>query len=328
MPLSLLFILTFILYAIYGQSEDDRTATIGYNGMIGSAHHLATESGLEILRNGGNAADAALAVQMTLNLVQPMMSGIGGGCFIIYYDYENKEIYAIDGREEAPNAYHSKIFCKNPACFNDPNDPECDCHFANQTAGYHEKRIGGLSTGVPGTLYAFYNLYKYFGSKVDIKWEDLLEPARKLAINGFPMYREMFDYLNDSESCMRKFNDTRKVFYEDINGDGTEYAPVNISQNFTNPDFAALLTEFQERGPNGSIKWFYNEDLAQKIVEAVTSVQHENEWEYENETVYRPGLMSLDDINGYRSVFRKVVESEFGDPNSIDSEIYKKFWCH
>ena len=296
----------FILFliSIFHQSDcQDRASTTGYGGMVGSAHHLATEAGLKVLRNGGNAADAAFAVQMTLNLVQPMMSGIGGGCFILYYDYENKSVYALDGREEAPNAYPGNIFCKNPNCL---KNPDCDdCTYPNQTANYNEKRIGGLSVGTPGTLYAFYNLLKYFGSKTDgNEWSELLEYTKQISFDGFPMYDEMFNYLNASSSCLRRFSDSYELFY-----DASTDQPIAINETFTNSNFGNLLQQFQDLGADASIEWFYNGTLAETIVNATNN--NPNVWQYESTTVQRPGLMTLSDMSGYKAVFRYCVAFPF-----------------
>ena len=110
--------------------------------MAASAHFDATQAGLDILEKGGTAADAAVAIQTSLNVVQPHKSGIGGGCFIMYYDSTTEEVYSIDAREEAPNLYHSNIFCKNPECFLDEQ-----CSTCGSTMSSTEKRVGGLSVG-------------------------------------------------------------------------------------------------------------------------------------------------------------------------------------
>ena len=79
---------------------------------------------MEILRRGGNAADAAAVVQFVLSVVQPQSMGIGGGCLLLYYHAENDTVHALDGREEAPAAYHGRQFCRNNDCL---ANPQCDC---------------------------------------------------------------------------------------------------------------------------------------------------------------------------------------------------------
>ena len=157
--------------------------------MVGSAHYEATNAGINILKNGGNAADAAFAVQLTLNVVEPHMSGIGGGCFILYYNNSNKNVYAIDGREEAPNAYNPYIFCDDMACFlqntsNSMNNDECTCTvdetILEKYGDFNTFTSGGWTVGSPGTLYAFYLLHKYFGKT---EWDAIFEDAINVANN-------------------------------------------------------------------------------------------------------------------------------------------------
>ncbi|HEY8531617.1 MAG TPA: gamma-glutamyltransferase, partial [Limnochorda sp.] len=85
-------------------------ATVAGTGMVSSAHRLASLAGLEILQKGGNAIDAAAAVQFALNVVEPQNSGIGGGAFIMIYWAEENRVVAIDAREEAPARYHERVF--------------------------------------------------------------------------------------------------------------------------------------------------------------------------------------------------------------------------
>lgn len=179
----------------------------------------------------GSAADAAVAIQAVLTVVQPHKSGIGGGKFIMYYDHSNKTIYAIDGREEAPERYHGKIFCKNPDCF---LNASCDCNI-NGTAAtmtFQERRVGGLAVGVPGQIHSLYRLYKYFGSG-NVEWKDLFNDGIDVARNGFPMYEELYrDILNDRVALSR-FNATRDIFLN-----ANDEPKVNVNQTMRNPDLA------------------------------------------------------------------------------------------
>eukprot|EP01083_Nonionella_stella_P151974 486467_1 len=100
-----------------GGSTIDNNDTVGYAGMVVSTHYLASEAGAKVLSAGGTAADAAVAVQMVLNVVQPSSTGIGGGAFIVYYDSNTEKVYNIDGREEAPEAFNPYVFCADITCF-------------------------------------------------------------------------------------------------------------------------------------------------------------------------------------------------------------------
>src|SRR5699024_5260104 len=88
----------------------DEQTDVGEKGMVVTAHPEATEIGAEVLRQGGNAMDAAAAIQLALNVVEPHMSGIGGGGFIMYYDAETKEVFVLNSREKAPGGATEDMF--------------------------------------------------------------------------------------------------------------------------------------------------------------------------------------------------------------------------
>eukprot|EP01084_Bolivina_argentea_P050110 92132_1 len=191
----LYLIICLSLKCIIIESTNDED-TIGYAGMVSSTHYLASEAGKKILLMGGNAADAAVAVQMVLNMVQPYGSGIGGGAFIMYYNASTDKIFAIDGREEAPNTYNPYIFCANISCYNSYQNNntlpfECrDCEVISMP----ERSVGGLSIGSPGTLYAYKRLWETFGSNEDIiSWSDLFTDAINIGQNGFKMYETFYN---------------------------------------------------------------------------------------------------------------------------------------
>ncbi|ETO36007.1 gamma-glutamyltransferase [Reticulomyxa filosa] len=252
--------------------------------MVSSEHYLATQAGIKVLENGGNAADAAVAVQMTLNVVEPAMSGIGGGCFIMYYDKALDTVYAIDGREEAPNLYHPQIFCANTTCFEQivsrpnasDNSPVCDCFQANQTISTYENRAyGGLSNGVPGTLYAMHLLHQNLGSGVPLaEWPNLFVDAITAAENDY--------------------NATKALFF---NEDGTVKA--QVGQTFYNPDLGQTLRILGSNTSDFAVEYFYRGELAREIVDTTRASV--------NPTTQRYGLMSQDDLSNYRAVFRNPV---------------------
>ena len=116
-------------------------ACAGERGAVASTNFLATRAGLQVLAEGGNAADAAVAIQLMLGVAQPESNGIGGGCFIVLYNATTKEVQTIDGREEAPSRFHPNVFCLDPACGNDPSCPSCP----TGPMGFGERFTGGLA---------------------------------------------------------------------------------------------------------------------------------------------------------------------------------------
>eukprot|EP01083_Nonionella_stella_P194745 718072_1 len=145
-----LFIVTLYCVLVNSQIDDDAVGgstvgnndTVGYAGMIVSSHYLASQAGAKVLSAGGTAADAAVAVQMVLNVVQPASTGIGGGAFIVYYDSETEKVYNIDGREEAPEAFNPYVFCADITCY-ETNGTSGDCDNC-MPIPWMERSYGGL----------------------------------------------------------------------------------------------------------------------------------------------------------------------------------------
>jgi gamma-glutamyltranspeptidase/glutathione hydrolase len=136
--------------------------------MVASANPLATEAGAEILRAGGSAADAAVAVQMMLNLVEPQSSGIGGGAFALYWNDALGTLTTFDGRETAPAAA----------------TPDYWIGADGEPVGFWDAVRGGRSAGVPGTLKLMERIHADYGR---LPWSVLFQPAIDLAEAGFPV---------------------------------------------------------------------------------------------------------------------------------------------
>jgi len=136
--------------------------------MVVAANKLAAEAGLDVLRHGGSAVDAAVAVQAVLGLVEPQASGVGGGALMLTYDAASRKITAYDGRETAPAAAGPDLFLR-----------------ADGTPkSFYEAAMGGRSVGVPGAI-AMLELAQHAGGRA--RWADLFQPAIRLAENGFPL---------------------------------------------------------------------------------------------------------------------------------------------
>ena len=206
---------------------------------IAAANPLATQAGYDIIKRGGNALDAAVAVQMVLNLVEPQSSGIGGGAFIMHYDARAKKLAAYDGRETAPAA-------ARPDRFLGPD---------GKPIPFYDAVVGGKSVGAPGTLRVLAMAHRKHGR---LKWASLFEPAIQLAENGFPVSPRLAASIA-ADMFLARQDAARKYFF---NSDGS---PLKAGQVLKNPDFAAVL----RRVANEGVDAFYKGEIARDIVAAV-----------------------------------------------------------
>ena len=206
--------------------------------MISAANPLAVEAGLELLRAGGSAADAAIGVQLVLNLVEPQSSGIGGGAFALYWQAAAGELKTYDGRETAPAAARPDRFLVDGA----PLKPA-------------QAIRGGASVGVPGTMRLLEALHKEHGR---LPWARLFAPAIGLAEQGFPVSPRLHMLLRWQGA--ESFSPRARSHFFDRSGNAR---PVGYLMR--NPEFAATLRSIAERGASA----FYAGAIAQAIIEAV-----------------------------------------------------------
>ena len=200
------------------------------HGIVASGHPLATEAGLNVLKSGGNAVDAAVAVGFTLGVVNAENSGIGGGCFMLIR-LANGKFVAIDGREMAPAAATRDMFVRNGKA-----DPELS-------------QTGALASGVPGELAAFEYAVKKFGRK---NFGELLRPAADLAEAGFAITESHAKRLGSVADDLAKFDSSRAVFFKDGK-------PLRAGDVLKQPDLAASYRAIAGQGSD----WFYRGPFAQ-----------------------------------------------------------------
>jgi gamma-glutamyltranspeptidase/glutathione hydrolase len=215
------------------------TETIAHHHMVAAANPHAAEAGLEMLRAGGSAVDAAIATQLVLGLVEPESSGIGGGAFMLVYNPKTRQTTSFDGREQAPAS-------ATPEMFLGP-DGKPRAHF--------DAIPGGLSVGIPGVMRMLEMAHKKYGK---LPWAKLFEPAIRLADNGFAVGPKL-------ARTIRTF--TRGAGMPDIKArfyhpDGTPLAEGEILKS---PDYAATLRTIAAGGADA----FYKGDIAQAIIDAV-----------------------------------------------------------
>ena len=206
-------------------------------GVVSSADPRATEAGQEILRAGGSAADAAMAMMLALTVVEPQSSGIGGGGFILYHDATTGKLATIDGREKAPASAKPDQFMTD-----------------GKPTGYMKAFPGGLSTGVPGNIRLMARSHERWGK---LPWAKLFDPAIRLA-EGFEINRTLAGALVRLAPLWKDFPAARALYWHD-----GKPKPVGTMQR--NPALAALLRKVAADGPDA----FYSGAEGQAIVDAV-----------------------------------------------------------
>jgi gamma-glutamyltranspeptidase/glutathione hydrolase len=208
--------------------------------MVAAANPLAAAAGRDILRAGGSAVDAAIAVQLVLNLVEPQSSGLGGGAFIVHWDEAARRVITLDGRETAPAAARPDRFIGKDG----------------KPMRFVEAVVGGRSVGVPGTPKLLEEAHRRWGK---LPWPQVLAPAIKLAEDGFAISPRLNGLLS-GEKNLAKDARAAAYFYE---ADGQAKAVGTILRN---PAFAATLRTLAERGAGA----FYEGEIARDIVATVT----------------------------------------------------------
>ncbi|SFG90883.1 gamma-glutamyltranspeptidase / glutathione hydrolase [Halopelagius inordinatus] len=251
-------------------------------GMVSSVHEQATEAGVEILENGGNAVDAAAAVQFALNVVQPHSSGIGGGGFMLVYSAEEDEIIAIDNRERAPLGAQSDMFL-------DENGEEVP---------FLERHTNGKAVGVPGTLKAADVAVKRFGTR---ELGRLVQPAVELARSGG---REVTvdEFLASAIEANVEDGGLGPTAKEVFAPGGD---PLEEGDELAQPDLADTLRTIRDEG----IGPFYKGEIAEDIAETVQGAARYRK---------KGGNMTVDDLGRYNvEITRPMYVTYEGDAHDI-----------
>ena len=207
--------------------------------MVVAAHPLAVDAGLKMLDAGGSATDAAIAVQMVLNLVEPQSSGLGGGAFMLHFDAKKDSVSAYDGREVAPMGATPELFLDKDG----------------KPIRYFNAVVGGRSVGVPGVLRMLELAHVRHGK---LPWAKLFEPAIALAETGFPMSLRTHAQIA-RDTALRADANARAYFYLP---DG---APKPVGTMLKNPELALVLKRVAREGGDA----FYLGDIARGISAAV-----------------------------------------------------------
>ena len=204
---------------------------------VAAAHPLAAQAGLQLLRAGGNAMDAAVAVQLVLGLVEPQSSGIGGGAFLMHWD--GQSVAAWDGRETAPAEADERLFLQADG----------------RPMGLSQAVVGGRAVGVPGALRMLEAAHRAHGR---LPWARLLQPAIDLAEQGFPMGPRLHLQLA-SEQALRADVQAAAYFYRP---DGE---PWPVGTPIKNPAYAALLRRIASEGSAALYEGVAAQDLVRRV---------------------------------------------------------------
>lgn len=209
------------------------------HAMVASQHELASQIGVEIMKKGGNAVDAAIAVGIALAVVYPEAGNLGGGGFMLIRR-KNGDVAAIDYREMAPAAAHRDVFVDEAG---------------NLIKGEGSSTIGYRASGVPGTLAGFDLAFKKYGSG-KLAWSDLVEPARRLAERGFKLSYRLAELFKSYRESLEKYPESKRIFLN--NGKFFE-----AGDTFRQLDLAQTLGRIAKQGASE----FYTGRTAQLIAE-------------------------------------------------------------
>ena len=207
--------------------------------IISAAHPDAVEAGIEVLRRGGDASDAAVAIQAMLGLVEPQSSGLGGGAFMLRYDAKSKQVEVYDGRETAPAS-------SSPTMFLGEN---------KSPISRREAMVSGKATGIPGVVAMLYLAQSEHGK---LPWSSLFETTARKAHNGFVVSPRLGRFVR-GPFPQNETTDVHKYFTKP-NGQLIETGDVH-----KNPDYADTVRQIARNGPNA----FYRGEIANTIIQKV-----------------------------------------------------------
>ena len=260
------FLSTIILYGqdrITGEIFATRSEVIAQNGMVATSHPLASQIGIDILKEGGNAIDAAIAANAALGLMEPTGNGIGGDLFAIIWIEKEKKLYGLNASGRSPENLTLEYFKEN--------------NFKSIPA------YGPLPVSVPGCVDGWFELHNKFGK---IKMRDILNPTIKYAEDGFPVTELVSYYMDVASDNFKNYPNFKETFFID------DSTPLK-GQVFKNPDLANTLRTIVKSGKKG----FYEGEIAHRIANFVQDQggflsyddlkNHKSEWIEPVSTNYR-----------------------------------------
>lgn len=248
----------------------------GYGGAVASVDADASAAGIEVLRRGGNAVDAAVATAAALGVTEPYSAGIGGGGFFVYYDAKSRTVQTIDGRETAPRSADSSLFLEN-----------------GKPIPFEEGVTSGRGVGTPGTPATWDKALDAWGSR---PLGQLLQPAERLAKDGFTVDDTFRSQTQANQARFADFPDTAELFLP-----GGQL-PV-VGSVFKNPDLARTYNELGRKGVGA----LYRGELAEDIVDTVRKPPVRDG----ATRVVRPGDLTVRDLRSYETERRAPTKVSY-----------------
>jgi gamma-glutamyltranspeptidase/glutathione hydrolase len=247
---------------------------VGTGGAVASVDADATRAGIQILREGGNAVDAAVAANAVLGVTEPFVAGIGGGGFLVVYLAHEHRVITIDGRETAPQAF--------------PEDAFIDPATGKPIPFFPQRVTSGMAVGVPGTLATWAEAASRFGT---LPLKRLLQPAIAVAEHGFVVDPTFRGQISDNLTRLQAFTSSRSLFL-------TDGQPPAVGSTFKNPDLARTYRLIAHDGPGA----LYDGPIGAALVDTVghPPVASDSQLGF----TVRPGLMTPADLAGYAAPLR------------------------
>ncbi|MFG2409073.1 gamma-glutamyltransferase [Streptomyces brevispora] len=249
---------------------------VGYGGAVSSVDADATAAGIEVLRKGGNAVDAAVATAAALGVTEPYSSGLGGGGYFVHYDARTRTVQTIDGRETAPRSADSSLFLEN-----------------GKPLAFDDAVTSGLGVGTPGTPATWKTALDTWGSK---SLRQVLKPAERLARDGFVVDSTFRSQTESNQARFADFPATRKLFLP-----GGQL-PV-VGSVFKNPDLARTYDEVGRKG----LDEIYRGKLAEDVVRTVRNPPVDPT----SSRVVRPGDLTTKDLGAYRALLQAPTKIDY-----------------
>jgi gamma-glutamyltranspeptidase/glutathione hydrolase len=249
---------------------------VGYLGAVSSIDADATAIGTKVLREGGNAVDAAVATAAALGVTDPFSAGVGGGGFFVYYDARSGKVSTLDGRETAPKTANENLFVENGAAI-----------------PFDQAVTSGLGVGIPGTPATWQDALRKWGTQPLSK---IIKPAEKLAKNGFTVDKTFHDQIANNAVRFAAFPSTRSLY---LPGG----APPVVGTKFANPDLGATYDKLAAEGTSALYRGPIGADIAR-------TVQHPPVDPASTLNV-RPGNLTTGDLAAYKTIERTPTHTQY-----------------